>query len=320
MSPQPELDQIDLPTSNLKVLSPLHKHKKYDLHSYNSHLNIMHRRVENRPIQHSRLSLKFSNPHHWKRCFSPQVLRQRKDAYFASFRLATANDSMTPYRRRSDVSGVRMSPSADGYASLGTSFVNLFGTEQSPQAQDARTNPVATIHSWSQQRSSSPAPSEVAASPSPPSFMRDTALVRAAMQMSDLRLYVTSETAHDNDQPRNDNNPWRRFPSSPPTRHSSGGDPQPEHVGGDDVGYASNSRDIHFGLSPNAVFDRAENHGSYREFENRNDEGIHRGFEFTLDDANRGNNHSSATPSDCDDDYSSSNDEDKDHSSNGNSH
>ena len=100
---------------------------------------------------------------------------------------------MTPYRRRSDVSGVRMSPSTDEYAPLGTSFINLFGTEQNSSAQDARTNPVATIRSWSQQRSSSPTPSEVAASPSPPSFMRDTALVRAAMQMSDLRLYVTSE-------------------------------------------------------------------------------------------------------------------------------
>ena len=49
-----------------------------------------------------------------------------------------------------------------------------------------------------------------------------------------------------------------------------------------------------------------KNHGSYREFENRNDEGIQRGFEFRLD-ANRGNNHSSATPSDCNDDYNSSN-------------
>ena len=193
MSPQPELDQIDLPTNDLKAFSPLYKHKKYDLHSYNSHLNIMHRRVENRPIQHSRLSLKFSNPHHWKRCFSPQVLRQRKDAYFASLRPAPANDGMTNYRRRFDVSGVRMSPSTDEYASLGTSFINLFGTEQNSPAQDARTNPVATIHSWSQQRSSPPTPSEIAASPSPPSFMRDTALVRAAMQMSDLRLYATSE-------------------------------------------------------------------------------------------------------------------------------
>ena len=35
MSPQLELD--DLPTSNLKVFSPLHKHKSYDLRDYNSH-------------------------------------------------------------------------------------------------------------------------------------------------------------------------------------------------------------------------------------------------------------------------------------------
>ena len=86
MSPQPELD--DLPTSNLKVLSPLHKHKSYDLNNHNSHVNIMHRRLENRPVNttYGRLSLKFSNPHCWKRCSSPQVLRQRKDAYFASLR------------------------------------------------------------------------------------------------------------------------------------------------------------------------------------------------------------------------------------------
>ena len=56
MSPQPELDQLDQPTSNLKDISPLHKHKKYDLRSYNSHVDIMHRRIERRPIQHSRLS------------------------------------------------------------------------------------------------------------------------------------------------------------------------------------------------------------------------------------------------------------------------
>ena len=84
------------------------------------------------------------------------------------------------------------------------------------------------------------------------------------------------------------------------------------------------SHDIRFGLSPNAVFDRAENRGTYREFVRRDDEGIQRGFEFRFDfnqgnchssatpsdcndDDNRGNNHSSATPSDCSDDDLSSN-------------
>ena len=181
MSPQPELDQIDLPTSNLEIFAPLHKHKTYDLRSYNSHLNIMHRCVDNRTIQHSRLSLKFSKPHYWKRCLSPQVLRQRKRAYFESCIITPrrASDSMANYRRRSDVSDVRMSPSADEYASLGTSFTDLFGTRGSPDAaSEGRTNPVTTtIHSWSQQRSSSLSPSEIAASPSPPSFVRDTALV-----------------------------------------------------------------------------------------------------------------------------------------------
>ena len=56
------------------------------------------------------------------------------------------------------------------------------------------------------------------------------------------------------------------------------------------------------------MFDRAENRGSHREFENRNDEGTQRGFEFQLD-ANRGKNYSSATPSDCSDDDNSSNGE-----------
>ena len=179
MSPQPELDQIDQPTSNLKYISPLHKHKKYDLRDYNSHVSIMHRRVEHRPIQHSRLGSKFSNPHYWKRCFSPQVLRQRKGAYFESLRPRRADDYITNCIRRFGNSSVRMSPSTDEYESLGTSFTNLFGNSR---AQDARSNPVATIHSWSQQRSSSPTPPEIAASPSPPSFMRDTALVRAARQ------------------------------------------------------------------------------------------------------------------------------------------
>ena len=130
MSPQPELDQIDQPTSNLKDTSPLHKHKKYDLRSYNSHVNIMHRRIEHRPIQRSRLGLKFTNPTYWKLCFPPRVLRQRKCAYFESCIITPrrANDNMTNYRRRFGDSGVRMSPSADEYASHGTSFTNLFGT------------------------------------------------------------------------------------------------------------------------------------------------------------------------------------------------
>ena len=173
-----------------------------------------------------------------------------------------------------------MSPSTDEYASLGTSFVNLFGTEQNSQAQDARTNPVATIHSWGQQHNSSPTPPEIAASPSPPSFMRNTALVRAARQMR----HVTSEQPrNDNDQPRNDNDPWSPVPTS---SQDSGGvitDPQPEHhFSGDDVCYASNSS-INFGLSQHDLFNRAHNEGQYYEYENHDDGNIERGFRFQLD-------------------------------------
>ena len=113
--------------------------------------------------------------------------------------------------------------------------------------------------------------------------MRDTALVRAAMQMSDLRLYATSEQPrNDNDQLRNDNDPWSTVPSSTQARNSSGGDPQPEHVSGDDVSYASNSS-INFGLSPHDLFNRAHNEGQYHKYEHHDDGNVERGFRFQLD-------------------------------------
>jgi hypothetical protein len=119
--------------------------------------------------------------------------------------------------------------------------------------------------------------------------MRDTALVHAAMQMSDLRLYATSE------QPRNDNDPWSPVPASPQAQRGSGGvitPPQPEHHGsvphtvrdgsGDDASYASNSS-IHFGLSPHDLFNRAHNAGQYHEYEHHDDGNVERGFGFQLD-------------------------------------
>ena len=158
--------------------------------------------------------------------------------------------------------------------------------EQNSRAQEARASPVTTIHSWSQQRSSSPTPSEIAAPPSPPSFTRDTALVRAARQMSDLRLYTTSEQPrNDSEQPRNDNDPWSPVPTSPQAQHSSGGvisPPQPEDVSSDDVSYASNSS-INFGLSPHDLFNRAYNEGQYHEYEHHDDGNVERGFRFQLD-------------------------------------
>ena len=114
-------------------------------------------------------------------------------------------------------------------------------------------------------------PPEIAASPSPPSFMRDTALVHAAMQMSDLRLYATSE------QPRNNDDPWSPVPTSPQAQHGNGGVTtlsRPEHhssmshpvrdSNGGDVSYASNSSS-NFGLSPHDLFNRAHNEGQYHE-------------------------------------------------------
>jgi hypothetical protein len=117
--------------------------------------------------------------------------------------------------------------------------------------------------------------------------MRDTALVRAARQMSDLRLYATSEQP--TEQPRNDHDPWSPVPTSPQAQRSSGGvitPPQPEHhVSGDDasnVSYASNSS-INFGLSPHDLFNLAHNEGQYHEYEHHDDGNVERGVRFQLD-------------------------------------
>ena len=171
--------------------------------------------------------------------------------------------------------------------------------------------------------------------------MRDTMITRAAELMSDMQLFATVDASpqlrsdHDDSElaqdlgrentakptQRRDEPADRWTVSSPATGHyhNASTDIDDNDNSTPTRHNGSESRDIQFGLSPSAVFDRAENQGSYREFENRNDEGIKCGFEFRLD-ANRGNNHSSATPSDCSDDYNSSNGEDEDHSSNGNSH
>ena len=208
--------------------------------------------------------------------------------------------------------------------------------QQDEPTQDARTA-LSSIRSWSDRRNSSPTPS---LDNTVPSFMRNTMITRAAELMSDMQLFATVDVSpqlqsdHDDSESaggpnreitaeptqRRDEPADRWAVSSPATGHEHSTATEHEHsTYNDDTSDRGYGHDIQFGLSPNAVFDRAENHGSYREFENRNDDGIQRGFEFRLD-ANRGNNHSSATPSDCNDDYSSSNDEDEDHSSNGNSH
>ena len=104
------------------------------------------------------------------------------------------------------------------------------------------------------------------------------------MQMSDLRLYATSEQPHnDNGQPRNDNDPWSPVPTSP---QDSGGvitAPQPEHhVSGDDVRHSSISS-INFGLSPHDLFNRAHNEGQYHEYERHDDGNVERCFRFQPD-------------------------------------
>ena len=202
---------------------------------------------------------------------------------------------------------------------------------QGESTQDARTV-LSSVGSWSDRRNSSPTPP---LDNTAPSFMRDTMITRAAERMSDMQLFATdtvvsappttqaSEVVAFQDRSSNQQrtqpaDPWKARTTSSSSGHGAptlddNDNSTPNRHNGSDI------CDIQFGLSPNAEFDRAENRGSYREFENRNDEGIQRGFEFRLD-ANRGNNHSSATPSDCSDDYNSSNGEDEDHSSNDNSH
>ena len=205
---------------------------------------------------------------------------------------------------------------------------------QGNSTQDARTV-LSSVRSWSDRRNSSPTPSF---DNFVPSFMRDTIITRAAELMSDMQLFATNDVSpqENNDSesaggPNRENtaeltqrrdepaNRWMRSSHTSARDHALLDHDHNASTNNDDTSDRSESRDIQFGLSPSAVFDRAENYGSYREFENRNDEGIQRGFDFRID-ANRGNNHSSATPSDCNDDYNSSNDEDEDHSSNGNNH
>ena len=205
---------------------------------------------------------------------------------------------------------------------------------QGNSTQDARTV-LSSVRSWSDRRNSSPTPSF---DNFVPSFMRDTIITRAAELMSDMQLFATNDVSpQDNNDsesaggPNRENtaeltqrrdepaNRWMRSSHTSARDHALLDHDHNASTNNDDTSDRSESRDIQFGLSPSAVFDRAENYGSYREFENRNDEGMQRGFDFRID-ANRGNNHSSATPSDCNDDYNSSNDEDEDHSSNGNNH
>lgn len=143
--------------------------------------------------------------------------------------------------------------------------------------------------------------------------------------MSDMQLFATVDASpqlrsdHDNNElardpdredtaeptQRRDEPADRWAVSSPATGYDHNASTYNDY--NDDSSDRSYGHDIHFGLSPSALFERANNQGSYREFEHSNDNGTQRGFAFQLD-SNQGNNLSSATPSDCDndDDYSSS--------------
>ena len=114
---QPELSVLDQSISDLKK----HCSKvyyKHSLHSYGSRTNAVNCRIESRQMG-IRLSLRLLNSGFWKNRFSPRALRQHKCAYFESCRPRRANVNMTSYRWRFGDSGVRMSPSADEYESLG---------------------------------------------------------------------------------------------------------------------------------------------------------------------------------------------------------
>ena len=173
--------------------------------------------------------------------------------------------------------------------------------EQNP---DVRTTaPPLTIHSWSKQRNDSPAPSS---GDIVPSFMRDTLITRAAEQLSDTQLFVTTDnqprikgwqnpygTKSDEPAQQCDEPVDRWAVRSPTTRHEPDRQIEPDVSAPDkhnDTAHKDNysdDRDIRFGLSLHALFERADNHGAYREFSHHSADGTQREFEFRLD----GNQH-----------------------------
>ena len=119
--------------------------------------------------------------------------------------------------------------------------------------------------------------------------MRDTTITRAAELMSDVQLFATdtvvfappttqaSEVVTFRDRPSNQQRtqPVDRW-NARTTSSSSGHDAPTLNDNDNSTPNRRNGngvRNIQFGFSPDAVFDRAETQGSYREFEDRNDEG-----------------------------------------------
>ena len=158
--------------------------------------------------------------------------------------------------------------------------------QQGESTQDARTVR-SSVRSWSDRRNSSPTPSF---DNFVPSFMRDTIITRAAELMSDMQLFATNDVSpqENNDSesaggPNRENtaeltqrrdeppNRWMRSSHTSARDHALLDHAHNASTNNDDTSDRSESRDIQFGLSPNAVFDRTEDRGSYREFENHNE-------------------------------------------------
>ena len=294
-------------------------------------------RLELRTAPQVRLRLQFAALHCYQHVITPRLQFQYQPSTVPTTAPTSASASFVP---------------------VSSLFTNQ---QQGEPTQDARTA-LPSVRSWSDRRNSSLTPS---LDNTVPSFMRNTMITRAAELMSDMQLFATVDVSpqlqsdHDDTKPAGGPNSEKTAESTqqhndPPNRWMVSSHERAQwrasalhaqatkhdhnaSTSNNDTSDRSYSHDIRFGLSPNAVFDRAESRGSYREFVHHNDEGIQRGFDFRLDakrgnnhssatpsdcndDDNRGYNHSSATPSDCNDDDHSSNVNDDDYSSNGNSH
>jgi len=252
-------------------------------------------RIELRKAPRVRLRLKYASLSAYQRTITPKLKPQYQLSTVPTTAPTSAFASLIP------VSSV---------------FTNQ---QQGEPTQDARTA-LSSVRSWSDRRNSTPTPS---LDNTVPSFMRDTMITRAAELMSDMQLFATVDASpqlrsdHDNSElardldredtaeptQRRDEPADRWTVSSPATGYDHNASTYNDY--NDDTSDRSYGHDIHFGLSPSALFERAHNQGSYREFEHSNDNGTQRGFAFQLD-SNQDNNLSSATPSDCDngDNYS----------------
>ena len=205
----------------------------------------------------------------------------------------SSRQKLKPQYQSSTVPTTAPTPVFSSLIPVSSVFTNQ---QQGESTQDARTV-LSSVRSWSDRRNSSPTPS---LDNTVPSFMRDTMITRAAELMSDMQLFATadappqlrsghddSELARDPDREdtaeptqRRDEPVDRWTVSSPATGHDHNASTYNEY--NDDTSDRSYGRDIHFGLSPSALFERANNQGSYREFEHSNDNGTQRDLHSSL--------------------------------------